>query len=144
MRIMEAENRIQQIEEAAMKLSEAHDELEAKLIGLEGRTRRENIRLHGIAEGSEDSSPSISTYIENLPRDKFRHSDISRPREKKIKFQTPFPAKLRVFYENDTCVYNFTAEATKDMMSRCHHHPTIYNVGGQNQECDVGQVWKDG
>lgn len=39
-------------------------------------------------------------------------------REKKIRFQTPFPAKLRVFYEGETRVYNTATEATKDMAER--------------------------
>lgn len=39
-------------------------------------------------------------------------------RENKIRFQTPFPAKFRVFYEGDTCLYNSAAEATSDMVER--------------------------
>lgn len=39
-------------------------------------------------------------------------------RENRIRFQTPFPAKFRVFYEGDTCLYNSAAEATRDMVER--------------------------
>ncbi|KAJ0039388.1 hypothetical protein NL108_015923 [Boleophthalmus pectinirostris] len=39
-------------------------------------------------------------------------------KKKKIKFQTPFPAKLRVFYEGETRIYNTATEATKDMVGR--------------------------
>lgn len=39
-------------------------------------------------------------------------------KEKKIKFQTPYPAKLRVFYEDGTRLYPNAAEATADMSSR--------------------------
>ena len=39
-------------------------------------------------------------------------------KEKKIRFQTPFPAKLRVFYEGEICIYNTAEEATKDMVRR--------------------------
>lgn len=39
-------------------------------------------------------------------------------REKKIRFQTPFPAKLRVFYEGEVRVYNTAEEATTDMVRR--------------------------
>ncbi|KAG1928318.1 hypothetical protein F2P79_023722 [Pimephales promelas] len=39
-------------------------------------------------------------------------------RENKIRFQTPFPAKFRVFYEGDTRLYNSAAEATRDMVDR--------------------------
>lgn len=35
--------------------------------------------------------------------------------EKMIRFQTPFPAKLRVFYPDATRVYNTAEEATKDL-----------------------------
>uniref|UniRef100_A0A087X7F1 L1 transposable element RRM domain-containing protein n=1 Tax=Poecilia formosa TaxID=48698 RepID=A0A087X7F1_POEFO len=66
-RILEAEN--QQLEEVVMKLSKVQDEFE-KLVELEGRSRRDNLRLHGIVEGSEDGSPSISAFIDNLLRDK--------------------------------------------------------------------------
>lgn len=36
-------------------------------------------------------------------------------RHKKIRFQTPFPARLRVFYDGGTCTYDSAEEATKDM-----------------------------
>lgn len=39
-------------------------------------------------------------------------------KEKNIRFQTPFPAKMRVFYEGETRVYNTAEEATKDMVAR--------------------------
>lgn len=36
-------------------------------------------------------------------------------REKRIQFQTPYPAKLRVFYEDGTRLYQTANEVTKDM-----------------------------
>lgn len=39
-------------------------------------------------------------------------------RENKIRFQTPYPFKLRVFYEDGTRVYQTAHEATKDMRDR--------------------------
>lgn len=39
-------------------------------------------------------------------------------REKKIHFQTPFPAKLRVFYEGEIRIYNTAEEATTYMVRR--------------------------
>ncbi|KAM4578642.1 uncharacterized protein V3H82_008008 [Fundulus diaphanus] len=39
-------------------------------------------------------------------------------KQKKIRFQSPFPAKLRVFYEGETRLYQTAAEATKDMKER--------------------------
>lgn len=39
-------------------------------------------------------------------------------KENKIHFQTPFPAKLWVFYEGETCIYNTAEEATKNTAMR--------------------------
>lgn len=39
-------------------------------------------------------------------------------RNNNIRFQTPFPAKLRVYYEGETRTYNTAEEATKDMVAR--------------------------
>lgn len=39
-------------------------------------------------------------------------------REKKICFQTQFPAKLWVFNEGEVCVYSMAQEATTDMVRR--------------------------
>lgn len=39
-------------------------------------------------------------------------------RERRIKFQTPYPSKLRVFYDNGTRIYKDASEATRDMAER--------------------------
>lgn len=39
-------------------------------------------------------------------------------KEKKIKFQTPYPARMRVFYEDGTRLYQNATEATRDMATR--------------------------
>lgn len=39
-------------------------------------------------------------------------------KERKIKFQTPYPARLRVFYNDGTRLYQSATEATEDMASR--------------------------
>lgn len=39
-------------------------------------------------------------------------------RERKIKFQTPYPAKLRVHYDDGTETYQNAADATADMAKR--------------------------
>lgn len=39
-------------------------------------------------------------------------------KQRNIRFQTPFPAKLRVFYEDETRLYQTAMEATKDMKDR--------------------------
>ncbi|KAI4893913.1 hypothetical protein NFI96_032531 [Prochilodus magdalenae] len=52
-------------------------------------------------------------------------------KSKKIRFQTPFPAKLRVFYEDGVKVYQTATEATRDMVKRglavkvVHTSPTL-------------------
>ncbi|CAL9689710.1 unnamed protein product [Knipowitschia caucasica] len=179
-----------------LELIKIHEVLNAKISELEGRSRRDNIRIHGIAEGAEDGSPSVPDFIKNLLREKLdlpqsldltidiahRSLGLKPPpeapprsvvikfslyrtkdevlkrawqrkgftlnekkviidhdyapdvlkkrreyneakrvlRENNIRFQTPYPARLRVFYEGDTRVYSTAAEATKDMASRGH------------------------
>lgn len=39
-------------------------------------------------------------------------------RENNIRYQTPFPARMRVHYEGEICLYNSAEEATKDMVKR--------------------------
>lgn len=39
-------------------------------------------------------------------------------KEKQIKFQTPYPARMRVFYDDGTRLYQDATEATRDMVSR--------------------------
>uniref|UniRef100_W5LX52 L1 transposable element RRM domain-containing protein n=1 Tax=Lepisosteus oculatus TaxID=7918 RepID=W5LX52_LEPOC len=50
-----------------------------------------------------------------------KHMEFSEVKKalksQKIQFQTPFPARLRLFYEDSTCQHS-AAEATKDMAER--------------------------
>ncbi|RVE72625.1 hypothetical protein OJAV_G00039410 [Oryzias javanicus] len=193
-RIVETEERVQSMEEATCELIKFQKKLEERLVDQEGRSRRENIRLHGVKEGAEDNAESVAAFVSTLLREKLdlpstftvnieraHRALTSRPpndspprsivvkllsyrckeeiikrawekkgfmyegrrvfvdhdyapevmkkrkeyneakkilREKKIRFQTPFPAKLRVLYESETCIYNTAAEATKDMAAR--------------------------
>lgn len=39
-------------------------------------------------------------------------------KEKQIKFQTPYPAKMRIFYDDGTRLFQNAAEATRDMATR--------------------------
>ncbi|XP_013885214.1 uncharacterized protein LOC106533463 [Austrofundulus limnaeus] len=193
-RIEEAEERLQHIEEATMELLELQKRFETRLVDQEGRSRRENVRIHGLEEGAEDSSGTMTEFVEKLLREKLelppsfpfqierahralppRPSPESPPRsivvkfmsfrvkeeilkkawqkkgfmyegkkvflehdyapevlkkrkeyteakrvlrEKKIRFQTPFPTRLRVFYVGETRIYNTAEEATKDMAER--------------------------
>lgn len=38
--------------------------------------------------------------------------------KKKIRFHTPFPAKMRVFYPEETVLYGLVEETTSDMAKR--------------------------
>ncbi|KAK7881117.1 hypothetical protein WMY93_032281 [Mugilogobius chulae] len=193
-RVAEVDDRTQRVEEATLMLIKAQEELQAKVSDLEGRWRRENVRLHGVTEGAEDGAQSVSDFVTNLLKEKLNiplsldltieraHRSLGpKPppeaaprsivvkftsyrtkeevlkrawqqkgfmlnekkvfvdhdyapdvlkkrreyteakkvlRERKIKFQTPYPAKLRVFYEGETRLYTTAAEATKDMAGR--------------------------
>lgn len=193
-RINEVDDRTQRIEEATMELSRLQEKMEAKIIDMEGRTRRDNLRFHGIAEGSENGSASVSAFIEGLLKSKLdipstlevnterAHRSLgpkpppdAPPRsivakfssfkakeqvlrlvwqmkgfsldgkkvivdhdyapevlklrreyteakrilkDNKIKFQTPYPARMRVFYNDETRLYNNASEATEDMAKR--------------------------
>ena len=193
-RIEEAEERLQCMEDVSRELLELQKKLEDRLVDQEGRSRRENIRIHGVKEGAEDNAGSMPEFIDKLLREKLElpptthlHIErahralVSRPpadapprsivvrfmsfrskeeiiktawqkrgfeyegkrvyldhdyapevlrkrkeygeakkvlRERKIRFQTPFPARLRVFYEGETCLYSSAEEATKDMARR--------------------------
>lgn len=193
-RISETEERVQGLEEATMELLKLQAKLEDKLTDQEGRARRDNMRIHGIEEGSENNSTSMIVFVENLLKEKlelppatdlkidrahralgpkppaeshprsivvkFSNSTIKEEilqqvwrkkgflykekkiyvdhdyapetlrkrreyteakkvlRENKLRFQTPFPARMRVFYEGETCLYNSAQEATKDMVRR--------------------------
>lgn len=64
--VMEVDDRTQRVEEATIALIKEQEKLAAKLTELEGRSRRDNLRFHGIAEGAENGSTSISAFIEAL------------------------------------------------------------------------------
>ncbi|RXN27999.1 putative transposase element L1Md-A101/L1Md-A102/L1Md-A2 [Labeo rohita] len=171
-----------------------HIEMDAKLTDLEGRSRRENIRIHGVKEGSEDDAPSMVGFVERLLRHKLELPESAEVRvervhralvpkpppnaaprsivakmasyrtkeeilklawqkhgfeylgnkvnldhdyapevlkqrkeyaevksvlkEKKIRFQTPFPAKMRVFYPEGPVLYGSVEEAASDLAKR--------------------------
>lgn len=193
-RVGEVEDRTGLVEEAMAELAKLCHKLEAKQTDLEGRTRRENIRIYGVPEGEEEGSRSVSKFVESLLKDALdalKHIDLNIERahrslgpkpppdaaprsilvkfasyrtkeevlrlawqkrgftykdkrisldndytaevlkrrreykevkrllqEKSIRFQTPYPAKLRVFFDGETCVYTSAEEATKDLAQR--------------------------
>uniref|UniRef100_A0AAV2JPJ8 SEC7 domain-containing protein n=1 Tax=Knipowitschia caucasica TaxID=637954 RepID=A0AAV2JPJ8_KNICA len=202
--IMEAETSIQASEEMLLELAKLQTQVEAKLTDLEGRSRRENIRIHGVVEGAEEGATSVINFVESLLRNglgippttafnierahralgvkppvgapprsfvvKFAgyrlKEDILRRawqargfdfqgkkvfldndyapeiqkrrkeytaakaalREKNIRFQTPFPARLRVHYSEGMVTYNSAQEATEDMVKRDMGYESLINL----------------
>lgn len=57
-----------------------HIEMDAKLTDLEGWSRRENVRIYGVKEGSEDNSPSMVVFVESLLRQKLELPDSAELR----------------------------------------------------------------
>ena len=79
-RIQDAEAKIQANEDAVAEMLKLHIEMDAKLTDLEGRSRRENIRIHGIKEGSEDDAPSMTVFVERVLKLKLELSDSAELR----------------------------------------------------------------
>ncbi len=68
-RIIKAEERIQNTEDILLEMLKLHSSLDAKITDQESRSRRENIRIYGVAEGSEKESPSMTSFVEKLFRE---------------------------------------------------------------------------
>lgn len=191
-RIAEAEEWSVDIREALSQSLQAQESLQLKLTDLEARSRRNNVRIYGIPEGTEGNN--IFQFIENFIRKELEpladvdlgiqrchralgpkppreaqarsvivyfqqfkikemvlhsawkkkeiyHSDrriyfdhdypaetlakrkaytlIRRVlREKGIRFQTPPPAKLRVFFDSGPVTYGNASEAAEDLKKR--------------------------
>ena len=65
-RINAAKAGIQSAEDVLSELGKLHVQTEAKLTDLEGRSRRDNVRTHGVKEGAEESITSVVTLVEDL------------------------------------------------------------------------------
>lgn len=39
-------------------------------------------------------------------------------KEEQIRFQTPYPAKMRIHWKNSACIYNNATDTTEDMRRR--------------------------
>lgn len=68
-RIVSAEERIQNTEEVITAMLKLHAKIEDKLLDLESRSRRDNIRIYGVPEGSEKESTTMVSFVENLLRE---------------------------------------------------------------------------
>lgn len=65
-RIEKAEERIQNTEEVITAMLKLHTKLEDKLLDLESRSRRDNIRIYGVPEGTEKESTTMVSFVEYL------------------------------------------------------------------------------
>ncbi|KAK7945246.1 hypothetical protein WMY93_000974 [Mugilogobius chulae] len=123
-RIITAENHIQSAEDLLMELAKRQSQVEEKLVDLEGRSRRDNVRIYGVVEGAEDNASSVINFIETLLGNGLGLSStvalgIERAhRALGRKTANAFPAKLRVHYSGGTVIYNSAQEATEDMVKR--------------------------
>lgn len=68
-RIERAEERIQNSEDVITAMLKLHIKLEDKVLDLESRSRRENMRIYGVPEGSEKESTTMVSFVENLFRE---------------------------------------------------------------------------
>lgn len=190
-RIEDVETRVQNMEEVIRKMIKLQSQHEKKMVDLEGRSRRDNIRIYNVPEHAEGES--VSNFVKQLLVDElgippadlgierahralapqpaennkprsivvkfstfrmkeetirkawakkqihvngqriyFDHdypSEVLRKRkeytevkralkDKQIRFQTPYPARLRVFYEDGAHLYHTAEEATKGLEAR--------------------------
>lgn len=67
MRIEKVEDRVQNVEQVLNKMIKVMRQQENKLLDHEGRSRRENLRIYNVPEGTEGSS--MMEFVEKLLRD---------------------------------------------------------------------------
>lgn len=65
-RIEKAEERIQNTEEVIAAMLKLHTKMEDKLLDLESRSRRQNMRVYGVPDGAEKDSTTTISFVENL------------------------------------------------------------------------------
>ena len=64
------EDHTQILGEATLELLELQRQAEDKMTHLEGCARRENVQIHGVKEVAEGNAQSMTTFVENLLREK--------------------------------------------------------------------------
>lgn len=65
-RLEKTEERTQNTEDVLAELLKLHEKMEDKLMDLESRSRRENVRIYGVPEGSEKDSESMVEFVGTL------------------------------------------------------------------------------
>ena len=61
-RIVENEERLQNVEEVLEEMLKLQEQLQSKSADQEGCTRRENVRIYGVPEGTEDGSRAMIPF----------------------------------------------------------------------------------
>lgn len=89
---------------------------------LDYRTKEEIIKMAWKNKGFEWKGKRINfdhDYATGVLKKRREYAEVKRLlKEKGIRFQTPFPAKMRVFYEDGVRIYSSATEATRDMAER--------------------------
>lgn len=89
---------------------------------LEYRTKEEIIKTAWQNKGFVWKGKQINfdhDYASGVLKKRREYAEVKKIlKEKGIRFQTPFPARMRVFYEDGVCMYNSAIEATRDMAER--------------------------
>lgn len=65
-RIEKAEERIKASEEATLEMLKLHMRLDGKLTEMESHSRRDNLRIYGVAEESEKDSVNMLSFVNKL------------------------------------------------------------------------------
>ena len=68
-RIVGNEERLQNVEEILAEMLTIQETLQAKLTDLEGRSRRENMRIYGVTEGKEGEARSLVPFVAKMLRE---------------------------------------------------------------------------
>lgn len=58
------------VEDATFELLELQKQFKTWLVDQEGQSRRRNFRIHGLREGVEDGTGSVTDFIEKSLREK--------------------------------------------------------------------------
>ena len=81
-RIVGSEERLQNVEDILSELLTIQEALQAKITDLQGRSRRENVRIYGAAEGLEGTAWSLIPFVEKMLRE-----SLNIPADKPLQIQ---------------------------------------------------------
>lgn len=76
-RIEKVEQRTQNVEKVMKAMLKLHIKQENRIMYLESRSRRENLRIYGVPEGAEESKTMV-TFVENLLGEGLKLPEVGR------------------------------------------------------------------